>query len=552
MVEVIWPRSVVPCQDQEDNGRSGVLPLRSFIETTLRRSRASYSTLQVALYYLVLVKPHVPKCDFTMEQTVDSAAYRSLQCGRRMFLAALILASKYLQDRNYSAKAWSKMSGLKVPELSMIERTFLAAVDWKLHIPEPLFKRWTDVVLRFTPSQLPPSLGQSTLSLDNKSAWKCIVPLLTPELDTLPMPTNVERTCPMKQEPGLASPTTPTPLHPKFEEASRSQETTPTPFSVPPRFLEPRPEVAPPTPALVGLGFLPTPQMTPSSVASSTPAASILGLVSRRSSMCSAMASIQRQGLCRSTTDQYPTYRQPSLAPSVSPTRSSPESMVSDSTRSSRSSRASSISSVSTTSTSAPGQACLARLATCRNAGLPLRCATDVKGQEGVAAEPIHILDETDIISSPDFASFNINDDRTTPVHSHPTCQPTSASSLDSRRKRTRSRGSSRDLSQLHDTVQSLLRMRHSNETVIISDDNLPSSPISPSAVREATMNLRRSPKWACVKGTQPPARLGRRSSNRVPVEKDVGRKRTCCSSEVQEPPRFVVGSRPGMWHGIL
>ncbi|KAJ9631963.1 PHO85 cyclin-5 [Taxawa tesnikishii (nom. ined.)] len=165
------------------------------------------------------------------------------------------------------------MSGLKVPELSMIERTFLAAVDWKLHIPEPLFKRWTDVVLRFTPSQLPPSLGQSTLSLDNKSAWKCIVPLLTPELDTLPMPTNVERTCPMKQEPGLASPTTPTPLHPKFEEASRSQETTPTPFSVPPRFLEPRPEVAPPTPALVGLGFLPTPQMTPSSVASSTPAA---------------------------------------------------------------------------------------------------------------------------------------------------------------------------------------------------------------------------------------------------------------------------------------
>jgi hypothetical protein len=34
--------------------------LRTFIQETLRRSRTSYSTLQVALYYLIKVKPHVP------------------------------------------------------------------------------------------------------------------------------------------------------------------------------------------------------------------------------------------------------------------------------------------------------------------------------------------------------------------------------------------------------------------------------------------------------------------------------------------------------------
>ncbi|CAJ0829500.1 3967_t:CDS:2 [Entrophospora sp. SA101] len=34
-------------------------------------------------------------------------------CGRRMFLASLIIASKYLQDKNYSNTAWSKICGLQ-------------------------------------------------------------------------------------------------------------------------------------------------------------------------------------------------------------------------------------------------------------------------------------------------------------------------------------------------------------------------------------------------------------------------------------------------------
>ena len=150
MVEVIWPLSIVPCQAEGGNGR-GVLPLRTYIEETLRRSRTSYSTLQVALYYLVLIMPQIPKNDFTMEQFADCPASRALMCGRRMFLSALILASKYLQDRNYSAKAWSKMSGLKISEINSNERTFLERVSWKLHIPKPKFEKWQELVLRYTP-----------------------------------------------------------------------------------------------------------------------------------------------------------------------------------------------------------------------------------------------------------------------------------------------------------------------------------------------------------------------------------------------------------------
>ncbi|KAK1091963.1 PHO85 cyclin-5 [Friedmanniomyces endolithicus] len=263
---------VVPCLSE--GSKRGVLPLRIYIEETLRRSRTSYSTLQVALYYLVLIKAFVPKNDFTMEQEMDCPSSRALMCGRRMFLSALILASKYLQDRNYSAKAWSKMSGLPVNEINTNERTFLGKVCWKLHIPEPIFKRWTDVVLNYTPSLHPPSPGQPGFGI----TWAGIVPLLTPELDRVPFSetlTPSDLQCPANY--GLSSPTTPTPTRSAINPmllASTSQEGTPTPLTVLPRFLEPALDIAPPTPALARMGPLPTPQMTPSTYGPNTPAAS--------------------------------------------------------------------------------------------------------------------------------------------------------------------------------------------------------------------------------------------------------------------------------------
>lgn len=65
-------------------------------------------------------------------------------CGRRMFLAALICASKYLQDRNYSNRAWAKISGLDVREINRNERAFLAVVKFDIHLPADEFHRWTE------------------------------------------------------------------------------------------------------------------------------------------------------------------------------------------------------------------------------------------------------------------------------------------------------------------------------------------------------------------------------------------------------------------------
>ncbi|CAN6599998.1 hypothetical protein TRVA0_001S08196 [Trichomonascus vanleenenianus] len=130
IIQTIWPGGGT------HSCRSKSMPLRKFIQETLKRSRTSYSTFQVSLYYLILIKPHVAKTE-------------ELQCGRRTFLSALILASKYLQDRNYSITAWSKISGLSAQELQRNEIDFLKTVDWNLHIRHEIYNRWSNLLLSY-------------------------------------------------------------------------------------------------------------------------------------------------------------------------------------------------------------------------------------------------------------------------------------------------------------------------------------------------------------------------------------------------------------------
>lgn len=152
LITAFWPLSACPPMMSTCFNGAGVLPLRVFIQETLKRSRASYSTLQVALFYLVLLKARLPAG--VLEQNSRNSPgesrereCRALQCGRRMFLSALMLASKYLQDRNYSARAWSKISGLRSNEINENERDYLYLIDYNLHIPKESFDNWSKIVI---------------------------------------------------------------------------------------------------------------------------------------------------------------------------------------------------------------------------------------------------------------------------------------------------------------------------------------------------------------------------------------------------------------------
>lgn len=398
MIETIWPLSVLSCGRETILGgkQQNLIGLRVFVQEVLRRSKTSYSTLQVALYYLILIQSCIPKHDFTMEQSEDSPACRSMQCGRRMFLAALILASKYLQDRNFSARAWSKISGLQTCEINSNEMAFLSAVNWKLHIPQPVFDKWTDIVLKYSPSaQVNAPPRSSPTSSHN---WKSIIPLLTPELDTREFGSAEVSHDSGYNSPGSEMSPPPKPFREELSPCSESNEMTPTnPYTVP-RVLEPTPEDGKTgeqkLPPLPHLGPLPTPQLTPQTGTFCTPAVSASGLSSRRSSMSYAMAQIQNACLARSTLDNphqwkpnapasFPTSaRRSSLARSTS-TFSSPESMISD--VSTRSSRSSSISSVASSNCALPPPS-LAVQATRRCANMQL-CGLKEENQRPVITE---------------------------------------------------------------------------------------------------------------------------------------------------------------------
>ncbi|WEW56714.1 PHO85 cyclin-5 [Emydomyces testavorans] len=491
IVEAIWPLSAVAARPESVLGCKGVLPLRSFIQETLRRSRTSYSTLQVALYYLILIKPRIPARDFTMEQTGIPQSLRAMQCGRRMFLAALILASKYLQDRNYSARAWSKISGLSTGEINQNELTFLDAVRWRLHISEPVFQRWTDVVLKYTPSNDRTFNGEGL-------CWRSIIQRLTPELDTIDFePLRIGDGVILIQD--LLSPSgTPSPSRSPVSEEPALRH-----FAVGKSMItEVRQEIQ--LPILPKRAVVSTSQLSPQSLPNSTPAAGAAQFNARGPSMSCAMQKVHAMRAQRTTLDQrpplhmynskpacyesYPPYiRRSSLARSST---SSPESMISDvpsltSSRSSRSSRSSSISSVAS-GTCAPT---LPRLAS----GATRRCAILKDRKKNLTiATPIEEGSYSDICASPE------------PISASSTNMPDLSNfSLDT------------PVNVAHEAAQSLCKL-----SVSISRDNPPLSTLS-------------SPDRKCRK-------RGRTGSNDMTLQHNVRRLMSLSSSD-EDDPSFVL-----------
>jgi hypothetical protein len=138
-VESLWPLAGNPilCHAQRTE-------LNRFLTTTIRISKTSLSTLQLALFYCLRLR-----------RDQMSSAARALPaadrcpCPRLNFLSALILASKFLQDRNFSNRAWSKISGVPVAMLNLRERQFLRIIGWNLTLDRSGFFLWAQYLERF-------------------------------------------------------------------------------------------------------------------------------------------------------------------------------------------------------------------------------------------------------------------------------------------------------------------------------------------------------------------------------------------------------------------
>ncbi|KAJ3105400.1 hypothetical protein HDU97_008154 [Phlyctochytrium planicorne] len=187
IIESIWPTTAAASASATAGSSNQVIPLRLYVQEILKRSRASFSTLQLANLYLVRFRNRIveSRASFTLKNaegdassstatatttpTVVAAKSTSFPstpplihgavqasagtatpmitsdhaCGRRMFLAALIVALKYLQDRNFGNSAWSRISGLPVDLVNRHERRFLEAIGYDLYVGKDTFTTWS-------------------------------------------------------------------------------------------------------------------------------------------------------------------------------------------------------------------------------------------------------------------------------------------------------------------------------------------------------------------------------------------------------------------------
>jgi len=154
LLNFIWP-------NEQEKSRNFVL--KKFIKHVIKYSNVTTSIYICAIYYLLNLKDNsrynnlLQRIQLEIENTKQEqgfinncniherccsscgayiSCYKSetIVCKCRLFLTSLILASKFGQDKNYSNKAWSKISRFSVENINYNERFFLNLIDYKLFI----------------------------------------------------------------------------------------------------------------------------------------------------------------------------------------------------------------------------------------------------------------------------------------------------------------------------------------------------------------------------------------------------------------------------------
>lgn len=102
-----------------------------FIKELLRRSRLSSTVLKLALFYARKLSCKI----------LDGEEW-FYKNPKKIVLICIILASKFLQDKNFSMKGWSKISGLSAADLSRSELRLLGLLEFNIYVGVEEFATW--------------------------------------------------------------------------------------------------------------------------------------------------------------------------------------------------------------------------------------------------------------------------------------------------------------------------------------------------------------------------------------------------------------------------
>jgi len=138
-------------------GSSAIVSLPIFQSTILdlvSRSRASFSALVLSLKYMAnfavietsAATAATPRALPTVYTTDPRVLYR-------LYVAALMTATKYLEDNTFTNKAWSEIALVPLHELNHTEMSFLLRLKFEIHVAEGDYSKWLASLLDFATSK---------------------------------------------------------------------------------------------------------------------------------------------------------------------------------------------------------------------------------------------------------------------------------------------------------------------------------------------------------------------------------------------------------------
>ncbi|KAI9893383.1 MAG: hypothetical protein M1814_006680 [Vezdaea aestivalis] len=98
---------------------------RKFVSQILSATRLPSSTILLALHYLSVRADMFSR--IAPQKQVPDHVYR-------MLTTALLLGSKFLDDNTFQNRSWCEVTGIPVVELNKMEREWLQAIQWDLHV----------------------------------------------------------------------------------------------------------------------------------------------------------------------------------------------------------------------------------------------------------------------------------------------------------------------------------------------------------------------------------------------------------------------------------